>query len=224
MNRDTTKGRFAIQRKKLIFGKLYKELGVIIETFDSLPEGAFFIEFSTNFKGNNYLNSRDDRRIYYDGFNIRTPSYKLWTDMKKDIRETLVPSILKKSLNFLEDKVINYFSLLQKFKSEVTAVQVKHKKILEGHEFDIEILMEIVCFRDGTVDGIVKRIIKRHSLTDSKSIDYLRAVVVELLSSDVKDEVLVAFDEMKKNVVVTYSVLKEVIETITSKYEFGQNL
>lgn len=117
---STQKIRIVIQRKNLIYSKLYKELKSFKDNLEKIPNNQFYIEIDST--------CINDYPRYRDGFYIRgsmyiKPVFDLWLEMKKDIRHIYVPSDIKNYLDALEKAILSYHENINKFKTESKPIE-----------------------------------------------------------------------------------------------------
>lgn len=230
INEENKKSRFAIQRKNLIFSKLYKELVYVRESLSSLPKDAFYFRLSTNIIDTNETRGYYQDTFYFNKGQFPLARYGLWSDMKKDIRHTQIPQAIKNEFETLDNLIIEYFTALKKFDLKSSEIEKeKGKKMIEIYQSDspshknsiFNMNLEGLYYKNAKISDIIDETVKQHRLSDSVK-EEMYSVVEQVIALDSLKETSAAFDKMIAQVDKTFDKLDELIQYIVNKYEYGE--
>lgn len=219
---QSSKARFAVQRKNLIYSKIYKELIYMREQMNLLPQDWFYFQLKTNLVKTeiNRYSSSD----YWIGGNhdYVAPEFNVWKDIKSDIRITQVNSEVLSVMEALEKEIINYFNCVNQFNEELQ--KVEQKMGLTMNKFRSEQFF----FAHFNKEKIIEQDLNGYS---GQTPEWIKAR--EELLSKVIDSVLLSpflkcseenFNLLVKKVDEAYSTLEKLIKDIVNKYEYGEEI
>lgn len=230
INEENKKSRFAIQRKNLIFSKLYKELVAIKASLFSLPKDSFYFELSTNIVNTNETREHSWGSFHFKGENFPLAQYGLWNDMKKDMRHIQIPQTIKNEFEILDNLIVEYFTALKNFNLESDKIEKeKGKKMIEIHQnnspsnknsrFDIS--LSGLYFKNARISDIIDETAKRHGLSEVVKKEMYN-VVEQIIKLGSLKETSIAFDKMIAQVEKIFDKLDKLIQDIVNKYEYGE--
>lgn len=220
---ENSKAAFAIQRKNLIFSKIYKELIHIKVSLKSLPEKCFYFDLLTNIDNGTPRHYRGDDTFYFGQKTYPRATFNLWGEIKNDIRNSHIPDKLRMNMDLLEGYVAKYLSARVQAHTDIEDMKKRRTKE-SGISFAID---DNLFYFDLTVNEIVAENISKHHVHSNVSPAVLEEM--ETVVSLIKDlpslkSAQANFIEIKKQLDVTFSYLDDLIKRIVDKYEFGQTI
>jgi len=228
MYKEQLIGRFAIQRKNLIFSKLYKEFVNIKKSLNSIPEGCFYFRFNIS-----TIHHYNEKYFHFDGKNYDAADFILWNEMKNDIRKTQIPDRIKKEISNLEKAIIKYDNSLEKFikKCEEKEKQENEKmiEIYQRKELNKNSVFGLkynkIYFQDYSIKKVVESNIQEYGFQKNIELqDEIENVVKRVVDIGLLNMVEKDFKNMKIALDKTHNILYETIQEIVNKYEYGKLL
>jgi len=221
LNQESSKAMIAIQRKNLIFSKLYKELLGIKLSLESLPTNCVYFNLRTgNEKFGYFYNENTTFHFYKNQYPLA--NFKLWYEIQKDIRKTQIPDDLRSEMDGLKEIFESYLSSLSTARESIERViEARKKESGKSFLFDAELLY----FKKEVVEIVEDNILKNHNSNISKEMREEMELVVRLIKSQPSlKEVFDKYEQMRTQVDKTLLVLEKIIKRIVDKYEFGQSI
>ncbi len=229
---SNNKARVAIQRRNLIFSKLYKELRPLKEALSSLPQGYFYTRIRTNAIKTD--DTRDHREYIYIG-DKRYPvgSFYLWNEMKHDIRKTQIPERIRNDLARVEGTLIAYFTASEDFKEQTKTVEKNEgKRMIEIYHQNLgrqdtifHIDFEMASREDTAAQEIVDSTVKRYALPNTPEfLSEMKRIVEIVLALPSLDSMKTHFKSLVSNVDTAVSSIETLVQYITDEYEYGESL
>ena len=211
-------GRFAIQRKNLIFSKLYKESVNIKKSLNSIPKNCFYFELNIDI-------DYPREKYFYFGENAYAMSeFILWNEMKNDIRKTQIPGRIKKEMYNLEKAIIKYLDSLRKFNKRCIEMKEKEKS---NKIIIFEWKYDKIYYKDYSVEKIIAINIKKHGHGHQDNIkvqNEIENIVKRVIDRELLNVVEKDFENMKIALDKTNDILYKTIQEIVNKYEYGKLL
>lgn len=217
---ESSKARFAIQRKNLIYSKIYKELIYMREQIDLLPDKGFYFQLKTNLidtKINNY--NIDYSKYWIAGkYDYIAPVFCVWKDIKSDVRITQVNHKVRVVMTNLENAVINYFNSLNEFEIE-----------FDKRNTDGNINSSLFFFIDSGKESFIREYIQErwqgqtvewYSQKEESFFKIINPLSKSPLLKNCSDE----FFLLKEKLDEAYFVLEQLITEIVNKYEYGEEI
>ncbi len=213
---SSSKARFAIQRKNLIYSKIYKELVFIKQQINVLPPNMFYFEVKTNLH-NSYVGGSGK---YYigDSRDYIAPDFYVWEEMKNDIRITQVNKEVSVKMDHLEKALIEYLNSVDKVAREVE----DNRK-----EFSHNVMIDNTFFFSDPLDkdDLIKKLSKpwvssKNAIHEASILKVVEATLEKPYVEDAKQN----FFLLKKAVDDANQTLEKLIRDIVAKYEYGEEI
>jgi hypothetical protein len=221
LHQENGKATIAIQRKNLIFSKLYKELINIKSSVNSLPEKCVYFDIKTGSEGY-HQNYNDNSTFYFYKNRYPLADFKLWYEIKKDIRNTQIPDDIRVEMDKLQNYIESYLTSLSKSRSTIESILQKRKQE-SGISFLLDI--ELFYFEKTAREIVTENIEKNHNSNTSLNVKEEMEIVANLIINNTSVlDVFTDFKNMSKQVNLTLEVLEKLIKRIVDKYEFGQSI
>ncbi len=224
LNIETTKATYAVQRKNLIFSKIYKELIEIRGSLHSLPDKCFYFQiYSKDIKSQGNHHYKNDESFYFYQERYPLASFNLWNEIKNDIRNTQIPNSLREHLDKLGDTLKDYFESMEHVKKDVELV-VEGRKKESGISFAQD--TELFYFDLSYEDILNKNIAKHHSvgILRDEIKEEMEIVTRKISNLESLNTMKLKFSDFNHCLDETFKYLDDLIKHIVDKYEFGQNL
>lgn len=219
ISNESSKARIAIQRKNLIYSKLYKELIDIKEQMSFLPKNGFYFQMITNGAQTNASRRWNDGRYFIKGKQDYTaPQFNTWRNIKSDVRITQVTSRVTVPMEELESAVINYFDSVNSFFAEFNTRENKNYHIDPT----------IFYFDDFEPEEVIQASVRYHTNQSPEWISNRKHEVQKLVDTVLKKPYLQAsktnFHIFKEKLDIAYTALETLIKEIVNKYEYGEEI
>jgi len=227
--REEAQSRFSIQRKNLIFSKLYKELIIVKKSLESLPSDGFYFEINIEGHGTGY---RDDH-FYIADESYSKVDFFLWHEMKNDIRKTQVPERIKLKLDAVENALYDYFDLLNEYKKQCEEKEAKtNKKMIEIYQKGIGNQNSKFClnyhksyYKDFNIKHILEDNVKNFGSTENNELkDEIKTVLEAVIDTTLLKKIELQFELVKTSIDEAYTILDKTIQDIVNKYEYGNKI
>jgi hypothetical protein len=221
MTNESSKARFAIQRKNLIYSKIYKELTYIREQVEQLPDNWFYFQVKTNLVDTKVNRHGSDTYWLGGKHDYIAPEFYVWKDIKSDIRITQVNNKVLNAMNALEKALINYFSSINQFEKELKTSQ-------EYQQINLNLNAVLFFCNDFNKEKFIEEDIKRYDGQTTEWVsnrrEQLLKVISPLLETPLLQESKENFLLLKKELDTAYSTLEKVIKDVVNKYEYGEKI
>lgn len=219
---QSSKARFAIQRKNLIYSKIYKELIYMREQINLLPQDWFYFQLKTNLVKTE-INKYSSSDYWIGGKNgYVAPEFNVWKEIKSDIRITQVNSEVLSAMEALEKEIINYFNCVNQFKEELQ--KTEQKMGLTMNKFRSEQFF----FTHFDKEKIIEQDLKVYSGQTPEWIKARKELISKVIDSILFSPFLKYSEENFKQLVEktdeAYSTLEKLIKDIVNKYEYGEEI
>lgn len=230
INEQASRSRIAIQRKNIIFSKLFKELLAFEQLIEQLPLGSKYVEVRTPVVSTDQTDSNDT--FYLDDKSFTTPEYKVWSEMKNDIRRIQVPKKISSELDLLELNVIAYFRAVEAFLDEKKKYEQGNRaKMIEAfqkeprHENSVFYIDYSGIFKEyPDAEQMIDTNKKRYALSNPIVLDEMRVIIQGVIEMDSRNEVVKCFNTMTSSLNKVVNLLDALIQDIVNKYEYGDSL
>ena len=202
---NTNRARIAIQRKNIIFSKLYKELLNIRRILLELPEESFYFEMYTEAVKTSLTHDGWDT-FNLDGKTYDRPSFNVWLDIKNDIRKTQIPLILSNKFEDLQQKIKEYFLNQQAFFEEgrkiekannIKMIEIYQKPQLQYNKSVFQIDLYDFFKEPIKIDEIIEEYKKNYHLNDEELITELREILNKITECPSHKKLKGSFDNFK---------------------------
>jgi hypothetical protein len=212
------RAKFAVQRKNLIFGKLYKELLNANDIIKKLPKDSFYCRFmDINTQGEDWG---------YDEFHFATASFKkpqirLYKEMTEDIRITQIPVRIRNALSTLNATMSDYQNTLVSINFSLSTIGKKHRVHLSTES------IEGAFYVNATHSDVVAKSLDHIASikeSDPERASRIQKEILDLLETNVFSEARSKFTTLNNYLSKSLSLLKEEIDTIVTRYEYGDIL
>lgn len=218
---ESSKARFAIQRKNLIYSKIYKELIYMREQIELLPEKGFYFQMQTNLVDTDVNDWSGSNYWIVDNRDSIAPDFYVWKDIKSDIRITQVNNEVLGVMESLEKAILNYFNLIRKFREELNNNEKE-----QNVKFNLEITP--FFFYDFNKEEYIEKDIKRYSGQTIEWMNARRELMLKVINPVMEKSFL---QETKENFIIlkdrvdgAYLTLEKIIKDIVNKYEYGEKI
>jgi len=233
---EITAGRFAVQRKNLIFAKIYTEIKELQESILEQNKKSLFIRIITT------NNKEIERDTWYDDIRQRpTGKFLIWNDFKMDVRKTYVNPTLAEKLENLETLIENYLVTRKN-------VAISFSNIYDKSEFKINLHKKMINFSDrnsGTVDSstfhdlifsttpadsIKNELTKWKQISESKeNINIIKKEYIDELyklisAEEIFSKIRIDVQKIINEIDSLENYLSSIISKIHEKYEFGKSI
>ncbi len=216
---ESSKARFAIQRKNLIYSKIYKELVHMKEQMDLLPSGSFYFHIRTNLLGH------EINEWYPSNYSIAgirdyvTPDFFVWKEIKSDIRRTLINNQILSIMNALEEVVILYEQSREAF--------LKKLQDIEKRQGVSALSLDYTRFFFDNFDKSEFALESAKNFGGENSQDLMGRIgdFSDVITADKElKDISANFKKLKKALIEACMTLEELIKTIVKKYEYGEEI
>jgi len=233
LSKEAIMGRFAVQRKNLIYNPIYKEL-LQLKNYIGEHRDTCYIDIIT---------IKDNRFTYYDGTNsYYSGTFLIWDEMQMDIRKDYIElsEEINISLNKLKSAVISYMEQRNKIREDfkkvyprykinqlfVAANLKQHPSYGEDRTIDLEVPYSI--YKKGTnwTDELPK-IYRNHSELCKQEYSEVKNAIDELFTKILPLEIdresfFKSYDILKDTIDESCSKVEMAIKEIINIYEFGK--
>lgn len=232
LSNSSRKAQIAIQRKNLIYSKLYKELINIKQSLGKLPKNCFYFELATNISDCN-IAKHFYETFYFDGENYEKTQFVLWGEMKNDIRKNYISSEIMRSMENLEVKLDDYLKRLTEFEKKCEDEEKENnKKMIEVYQKKeryrdsiFSLKFEKVFYSPFSLEEVVNVNIKDYNFeTDQEIIAEIRNVLKIVIDTVLLEELKNSFYEMERALNNAFNILNNKIQDIINNYEYGELL
>jgi hypothetical protein len=219
---ESSKARFAVQRKNLIYSKIYKELIYMREQIELLPKNWFYFQLKTNLV-NTKINRYGSSDYWVGGKNdYIAPVFKVWKDIRSDIRMTQINNEVLLAMDALEKAVINYFNSINQFEEELRKTQGAVGLTMNRLD-DVQFF-----FSNFNKEECIERDLKQFRGNTPEWIntrrELLSKVITPTLVSPFLKESEVSFNLLKEKTQKAYLTLEKLIKYTVNTYEYGENI
>jgi hypothetical protein len=226
----SNRSRIAIQRKNIIFSKLFKEHLALKEFFTQFPEGSKYVEIITPIVSTNQTINYNT--FYLDNERYAKPEYRVWNEMKNDIRKNHVPKNLREHLDILEQSVRNYFVALEKFIDERRDFEKNNnQKMIEFFQQDRQNQNSIfnidysgIFNVTPDIKSMVENNKKRYALKNESLLNEMQLIIQNVVNMNTRSTVIKYYDDMVASLKQVVELLDQLIQDIVDKYEYGDSL
>lgn len=232
MSKDEVVGRFAIQRKNLIYAPLYKEL-LQLNKYIELHKNTCYI----NIIFKDY--DRWDENYYYDEKRHESGFFTIWNEMKNDIRKDYIPKAIQGSLEEINskwkiyiknrDKIDKDFkTVYQKYKIDDLHKEADKKKNGGGEGSIINLATPAFLYKkNDDYLSTFDKVCKNYGLSNevyNECKNELEKLFKNLTTEVDRTNLFTSHDEVIKSIIKADKEINKLIKFIISNYEFGDEL